>query len=51
MSLAFVFPGQGAQSVGMGRDLAQAYPECQAVFDEVELKGDEDDFFLEDDPF
>ncbi|WP_299292503.1 ACP S-malonyltransferase [uncultured Tateyamaria sp.] len=36
MSVAFVFPGQGAQTIGMGRDLAQAYPAAQAVFDEVD---------------
>ncbi|OCX67055.1 [acyl-carrier-protein] S-malonyltransferase [Thioclava sp. SK-1] len=36
MSTAFVFPGQGAQSIGMGRELAQAYPAAQAVFDEVD---------------
>ncbi|QMU57724.1 MAG: ACP S-malonyltransferase [Boseongicola sp.] len=36
MSLAFVFPGQGAQTIGMGRDLAEAYPAAQAVFDEVD---------------
>lgn len=33
---AFVFPGQGAQVIGMGRELAQAYPAAQAVFDEVD---------------
>ena len=33
---AFVFPGQGAQSVGMGRDLADAYPAARAVFEEVD---------------
>ncbi|MEM7470027.1 MAG: ACP S-malonyltransferase [Pseudomonadota bacterium] len=33
---AFVFPGQGAQTLGMGSDLAQAYPAAQAVFDEVD---------------
>lgn len=33
---AFVFPGQGAQTIGMGRDLARAYPAAQAVFDEVD---------------
>ncbi len=33
---AFVFPGQGAQTVGMGRDIAGAYPAAQAVFDEVD---------------
>lgn len=36
MSLAFVFPGQGAQTIGMGRDLADAYPSAKAVFDEVD---------------
>jgi [acyl-carrier-protein] S-malonyltransferase len=33
---AFVFPGQGAQIVGMGRALAEAYPAARAVFDEVD---------------
>ncbi len=36
MSIAFVFPGQGAQTIGMGRDLADAYPEARAVFEEVD---------------
>jgi [acyl-carrier-protein] S-malonyltransferase len=36
MARAFVFPGQGAQTIGMGRDLALAYPAAQAVFDEVD---------------
>lgn len=36
MTRAFVFPGQGAQSIGMGRALAEAYPAAQAVFDEVD---------------
>ena len=36
MSRAFVFPGQGAQAVGMGRDLAEAYPAAKAVYDEVD---------------
>ena len=36
MSRAFVFPGQGAQTIGMGRDLAGAYPQARAVFDEVD---------------
>lgn len=36
MSRAFVFPGQGAQSVGMGRSLADANPEARAVFEEVD---------------
>jgi [acyl-carrier-protein] S-malonyltransferase len=30
---AFVFPGQGAQAVGMGKDLAEAHPEAMAVWD------------------
>ncbi|MDP2083126.1 MAG: ACP S-malonyltransferase [Pseudotabrizicola sp.] len=36
MGRAFVFPGQGAQTIGMGRALAEAYPAAQAVFDEVD---------------
>lgn len=36
MSRAFLFPGQGAQTIGMGRDLADAYPASRAVFDEVD---------------
>lgn len=36
MTRAFVFPGQGAQSIGMGRALADAYPAARAVFDEVD---------------
>ncbi|WP_296424138.1 ACP S-malonyltransferase [Yoonia sp.] len=32
---AFIFPGQGAQTIGMGRALADAYPAARAVFDEV----------------
>ena len=36
MSRALVFPGQGAQAVGMGRALAEAYPAAKAVFDEVD---------------
>jgi len=36
MTRAFVFPGQGAQVIGMGADLAAAYPAARAVFDEVD---------------
>lgn len=36
MSIAFTFPGQGSQSVGMGRDLAEAFPEARRVFEEVD---------------
>ena len=36
MSRAFVFPGQGAQTIGMGKALAAAYPAAKAVFDEVD---------------
>ena len=36
MSKALVFPGQGAQAIGMGQALAEAYPAAQAVFDEVD---------------
>jgi len=36
MSRAFVFPGQGAQTIGMGRALAETYPAAKAVFDEVD---------------
>ncbi len=36
MTLAFVFPGQGAQAIGMGQALAAAYPAAKAIFDEVD---------------
>ena len=36
MTRAFVFPGQGAQTIGMGRALAEAYPAARAIFDEVD---------------
>ncbi len=35
MSLAFVFPGQGSQSVGMLKGLAEEYPEVEATFKEA----------------
>jgi [acyl-carrier-protein] S-malonyltransferase len=34
--LAFVFPGQGSQHAGMGKDLAAAFPAARAVFDAVD---------------
>ena len=33
---AFVFPGQGSQKIGMGKDLAEAFPAAKAVFQEVD---------------
>jgi len=36
MSRAFIFPGQGAQVIGMGRALAEGWAEARAVFDEVD---------------
>ena len=36
MKRAFVFPGQGAQAVGMGKALAEKYPQSREVFDEVD---------------
>jgi len=33
---AFVFPGQGAQQVGMGRDLYETFPAARAVYDEAD---------------
>jgi [acyl-carrier-protein] S-malonyltransferase len=41
MSLAFVFPGQGSQAVGMGKALADAFPAARAVFSEVDDALDE----------
>lgn len=32
---AFIFPGQGAQTIGMGKDLAEGWPEARAVFEAV----------------
>ena len=36
MARAFVCPGQGAQSIGMGKDLAEAYPAAMDIFNEVD---------------
>lgn len=36
MSIAFTFPGQGSQTVGMGKELADLFPEARAVFAEVD---------------
>lgn len=35
-NIAFIFPGQGAQYVGMGRDFYEAFPESRAVIDEAD---------------
>jgi [acyl-carrier-protein] S-malonyltransferase len=34
--LAFVFPGQGSQKVGMGKALADAFPVCRETFEEAD---------------
>ncbi|TAL02550.1 MAG: [acyl-carrier-protein] S-malonyltransferase [Rhodospirillaceae bacterium] len=36
MSWAYVFPGQGSQAVGMGKELAAAFPEAREIFGEVD---------------
>ena len=36
MAQAFIFPGQGSQTVGMGKALAEAFPQARAVFEEVD---------------
>ena len=35
-NIAFLFPGQGSQAVGMGRELARVYPAAQQTFDEAD---------------
>jgi [acyl-carrier-protein] S-malonyltransferase len=36
MSCAFIFPGQGSQTVGMGRDVARAFHSAREVFEEID---------------
>ena len=36
MGVAFIFPGQGSQDVGMGAELARAFPAARHVFEEVD---------------
>lgn len=36
MAVAFTFPGQGSQAVGMGKDLADQFPESRRIFEEVD---------------
>src|SRR5215207_1955755 len=36
MPRAFIFPGQGSQAVGMGKALAEAFPQARAVFEEID---------------
>ncbi len=42
MTKAFIFPGQGSQHVGMGQELAAAFPAARQVFDEVDDALDQD---------
>ncbi|HPF78300.1 MAG TPA: ACP S-malonyltransferase [Alphaproteobacteria bacterium] len=36
MTRAFIFPGQGSQFIGMGKDLAESYPQAKQTFQEVD---------------
>src|ERR671913_61834 len=36
MAIAYVFPGQGSQAAGMGRDLARNFPAARSVFEEAD---------------
>jgi [acyl-carrier-protein] S-malonyltransferase len=41
MAVALVFPGQGSQAVGMGAELAKAFPAARGVFDEIDAALDQ----------
>ncbi len=34
--IAFLFPGQGSQTVGMGKSIADSYPESKAIFEKAD---------------
>ncbi len=37
MKIGFLFPGQGSQKVGMGKDLYETYEEVRKIYDEVSI--------------